>query len=240
MAIPKQWFTLKELSGKWQCSISDLLHLGITGQLDLSFDWVVLRKETIEASFDFTEIYDISYCEQAQKDREFTMSIPSPEYNESPLLRLAQLSLDDVAIINKHGIVPIHKAFLSSFEYFKVYINDDASHHKYPLISIDDLVVTSDQVDKYNGDKEATHNLQQKKSTRAIESDEKLIGLLTLALIDKATGNRFAYGDKTSINQVSNLLDQYRPEGTSQTGIKHETIRKKISKSLKLLDPQNN
>jgi len=240
MAIPKQWFTLKELSEKWQCAISDLLHLGITGQLDLSFDWVVLRQETIEVSFEFTEIYDISYCEQAQQERKYTMSIPPPEYEKSPLLRLAHLSLDDVAIINKHGVVPVHKAFLSSFEYFNVYMDDNASQHQYPLISIDDLVVTSDQIKQYNKTQEATHSLPQNKSIREVESDEKLIALLINTVVKKTSGKRLYHGDKLSALQIANLLEENLPEGMSDVGISNETIRKKISKSLKILDPQNN
>jgi hypothetical protein len=240
MAIPKQWFTLKELSEKWKCSINDLLYLGITGQLDLSFDWVLLRQEASNFSVEFTEIIDMYYCEQAKKDRELTSPIPSPKYEQNALLRFAKLSSNDIAIINKHGKVPIRTAFLSEFEYLDVYLDDNIEDLQHPFICIDDLVVTSVQVDKYNSNKGAPHSPQEKKSTRAIESDEKLIGLLTLALIDKTTGNRLTHGDKKSINQVANLLDQYRPEGTSQSGISHETIRKKLGRSVKILAPQNN
>jgi hypothetical protein len=240
MAIKKLWFSLKELSEIWQCTINDILYLGITGQLPISFDWAALRKETKGASFDFSEIYDVSYCVQAEQVREFTTRILLPEYDKTPLLRLAQLDVDSIAIIKKSDVVPVYKAFISPYEYFNVYIDDAVEDHQYPLISIDDLVVTSEHVDQYNDDQKTTSSAPQSKTIRAVESDEKLIGLLTLALIDKTTGNRLSHGDNTNIQQVANLLVQYRPEGISQSGIKHETIRKKLSKSLRMLDPQNN
>lgn len=245
MAIQKQWFTLKELSEKWQCSISSLVHLGITCELDISIDWVVLRQEANNFIVEFTEIIDMYYCEQAKQDRKLTSPIPSPDYKQNPLLRLAKLSSDDIAIINKHGSVPIHQAFLSEFEYLDVYCDNDIEALQNPLISIEDLVVTSEQIERYKHTIEdrvcsqKNNNTDQNKSSREIQNDEKLLALFINTLANKENGKRLYHGNNLSANQITNLLEENIPEGMSDDGISSETIRKKISKPIKLLNPHN-
>ena len=146
MVLQKHWYTVKELSDKWQCPISDLIHYAQTGELEVCADW----KELTEKFNSFH--HDLMFGERAVfiEQQEYYFSEPEfkrPEvisgikFKESlfPILALKEAKSKDVIIyepdLNENSPAISRLIALDSELFFHIY--DD--HLWLPASSSPDL-----------------------------------------------------------------------------------------------------
>lgn len=247
MKIEKSWLTITEAASKLNYSPEEILHLGIIGKLKLCFDWSVCKTETdslyqtlkLKLRFKFEEV-DGYYCLDQKRDIDTSIPIAEPNYQSDPLLRLATLSANQIALINKNGEVSINEAMISIHNRLKIYLPEDAETMEYPLVRTKDIVVKLSDIIEYEN--LITHNVVEKKSKiespKQLENQSKLIGLLCKALVNKS-GNSLTHMGEPCAKAIANHLGLVIPEDMDASGIGYESNRKKIAAGLKKLDPNN-
>jgi hypothetical protein len=246
MVIEKEWHTINELSEKWLCSVDDILYLGISGKLKLNFDWVVckIESDTLNLSnisiFEFVTVDDIYYCPGRKASFESLIPIPEPEHKNAPLLRLATLTEDQLALINKNGKASITRAMLSIHDCIDINLPQGVEIMIYPKVSTKDIVVKLSDIIEFENItvRKVPVEASKPESSKEIENLRKLLGLVLFELANKS-GNSLKHMGKPSAKAIADRLELIIPEGMDTSGIGNESNRKKISACLKMLEPDN-
>lgn len=255
MKNKKLWLSLDEAAQVIGCSVAHLLYLGVTGELKHYFDWAVIKSESnlIEPKsrpyFNFLEIINITPCPHTGKDVPLDCPVDPPNYKLDPLLRLAYLTSDDIALIGKNTQITLKSASLSEIthisidcrEYKDNHFNsydDNEDDYVFPTLKLEHIVIKVSDLEVY----QTPRAIEQKpaiESPREIENLTKLIGLLTTALADKS-GNSLNHGEKISAAAVASKVEMYFTHDINIDGLSRESIRKKVSAGLKSIDAKFN
>jgi len=146
MKIEKQWYSIKEISKKLECSIADLLYLGTTGELELGFDWLNFAIED-EAQ---NHILDFSFTEPYNKieERYTHKSLPIPDYKGDPINRIATLSTDCIGLLQKNNVALVSSAHVGNT---MLVIQSTGRPDLTPCIHIEvkDIVITTQTLNNY-------------------------------------------------------------------------------------------
>lgn len=243
---------MNEASQEMGCIVEDLLYLSTIGELNLYFDWVVVRNESNQLDskkrpyFNFLEIIERYTCENTGEYIEVLNPMLCPSHRENPLLRLARLSSDDIGLISKNNQISLRNATLSKNEYISIdcreyketYCSNDEDNednYTFPKLKLDDLLVKTADVTLLLKSNEPEQK-QVIESPRELENLSKLVGLLTIALSEKS-GNSLKHGEKISAAAVASKLELYLDQSINVDGLSKESIRKKVSLGLKKIDP---
>lgn len=240
------WLTITEAASKLNSSPEKILHLGTISELELSFDWAVCKVEadtlypSLKSIFEFVSIEDSSYCPDRKAIWESLIPSLEPDHKSDPLLRLATLSVDQIALINKYGEVSMTKAMLSTHERLDINLPKDVETMEYPKVSKKDVVVKLSDIIEYENaiSLNVSKNKLKAESPRELENQSTLIGLLSKALVKKS-GNSLQHMGEPNVKAIADHLELLIPEGMNTSGISNESNRKKISAGLKKLDPNN-
>ncbi|PKH88273.1 hypothetical protein [Colwellia sp. Bg11-28] len=252
MAMKKDWYPLKELAEIWKCTVNDLLYLGSTDQLKLSFDWTLLHAPnlTIEVAqpfkLTFMCIADTYFCEYHKQIQHIRCPSSPPNYTKDITSRLAYLSSRDVAILIKFKEVSIVSGELSSSEYFDVDYDEDINNPIYPQINIDDIVITAKSMHEYKQkisskptDLEEDSTTNSPSKTRLINNLYRIIGLLAKALMVKDE-QKIKPGNKPNIAGIAKHIIRFLPSDpfgqVESQGLSDRSLRDQITKGLDSLN----
>jgi hypothetical protein len=246
MKTDHSWLSIYEAARRFKITTEQILHLGITGKLKLSFDWVVckIESDTIYhktlSIFEFMTIDDIYYCPERKANFESLIPIPEPEHKNAPLLRLATLTEDQLALINKNGEASITRAMLSIHDCIDINLPQGVETLIYPKISTKDIVAKLSDIIEYENIAIGKVPVKTSKpeSTKELDNQVKLIGLLCKAVLSTGPRNLNKDGEPIAKN-IANYLSTFIPADMDDTGIGYESIRKKISAGLRKIDPKN-
>jgi hypothetical protein len=246
MKIDHSWLSISEAARRFKITTEQILHLGITGKLKLSFDWVVckIESDTLNLSnisiFEFVTIDDIYYCPERKANFESLIPIPEPEHKNAPLLRLATLTEDQLALINKNGEVSITRAILSIHDCIDMNLPQSVETMIYPKVSTKDIVVKLSDIIEYENIAIGKVPVKTSKpeSSKELDNQVKLIGLLCKAVLFTGPKNLNKDGEPI-VKNIAIHLSTFIPVDMDDTGIGYESIRKKISAGLSKLDPKN-
>jgi len=243
MVIEKEWHTIKELSEIWHCSVDDILHLGVSGQLTLGFDWITLRCDTPDYSFFLGDDDDVIYYDECSKNFDASSSNLAPNYEDNPLLRLAYLSVNQIGLIIKNGEDTIIGADIANDVYFLAQPIEGAKNTKKPIVKIEDIVIKSADIGHKRKQCRQSKNIEQPPQHITNSSKEntnlyRTIGLFATAVVDLG-GKNLRINGKINVDAVAKKLEQYIPQdpfgNIESQGLKNRSLRDRIAKGLDLL-----
>jgi len=246
MKIDNSWLSISEVAKRFKVSTEQILHLGITDKLKFYFDWVVCKIESdtlypnTKSIFEFVTIDDIYYCTGRKANFESLIPLPEPKHENEPLLRLATLTVNQLALINKNGEASITRAMLSIHDCIDIHLSEDIDAMKYPKVSTKDIVVKVSDIIEYENiaARKVPVEASKPESPKEIENLSKLLGLACFELANKS-GNSLKHTGKPSAKAIADRLELIIPEGMDTSGIGNESNRKKIAACLKMLDSNN-
>ncbi|WP_105188492.1 hypothetical protein [Pseudoalteromonas sp. T1lg48] len=244
--LKKLWYSLDEASNILDCSRDFLIHLGITGQIQIGFDWVI--QDQIMRKFDLESGYRFSI------DSEPYHTCDKPNYVEEPHKRIAFLSGNNIAHLARNGSI---KAPLAQLEGYSLSLSarEYCSDTSPAVLEMKDLVIlgTTLKTLKLELSKSSVDTGTQAGIVMGVEEDiapptptkiphqhkkemRTVLKLLGAAIKYIAAGqpSTFYHGQNINYSKVEESLQPYYPD--DQTGLGDTNARKKISEALRLHD----
>ena len=246
MVIEKEWLTLAELANKWKCTVDELIHIGVTGRLIFSFDWVLINNEIKLSSLPLK--LDLALPNEAGysiKQIRFFAWLRDERSNDLQT-RLFPLSASEISVIHKNGFISVKKHYdpISNL-LLQLKPETGAENIKYPKLTIDQIIISTPAITTYeNNIAQEKHESSQLKNNDGMQTKEKTnlyktIGLLTKALLDKGSAN-LKVNNKVNIKAIASKLEQYipsDPKGQKELhGLSERSLRDRLTKGLESLN----